>query len=165
MTTLAADKPREYDISEGLQILERAAPVVATDIIYEGAAVGRNSAGNAGPLTDNAGGLAYFLGFAIKRADNAAGAAGAVRVDLVKEGRVKLNVTGVDGIDDHGKTVYATDDDTFTLTEGTGGYAIIGKIAQWIGADGFRAHGATTCFVDFIAHDRSEKAALNGATA
>lgn len=157
MTTLAYDKPREFDVNHALHhSLERASPVVATDIIYNGAAVGRNAAGNSGPLTPTGGGLDFFLGFAYRRADNAAGAAGDVRADLVKRGFVKLNVTGVDGIDDIGKLVAASDDDTFearAAVTGGAGLPIIGKVHAYIGADGFRDHAATTCLVYFEAHD------------
>lgn len=159
MTTLAYDKPRQFDVNSALHTtLERASPVVATDIIYAGAAVGRNAAGNAGPITGSGGGINYFLGFATRRADNAAGAAGDVRVDLVKRGYVKLNVTGVDGIDKIGWIVVAVDDDTFAAaadtTAGTAGDAIIGKVHAYIGADGVKeGHAASTCIVDFIAHD------------
>lgn len=159
MTTLAYDKPRRFDVQTALPTtLERASPVVATDIIYAGAAVGRNAAGNSLPLTAAAGGGNYFLGFATRRADNAAGAAGDVRVDLVKKGYVVLNVTGVDAIDDIGKIVYATDDDSFaaaaTAAAGTAGDPIIGTVHAFIGADGIKeGHVASTCIVYFEAHD------------
>ena len=155
MTTLSYDKPREYGTTDTLPTtLERASPVVAADIIYGGAAVGRNAAGNALPLITSGGN--YFLGFAYRRADNSAGAAGAVRVDLVKKGHIKLDVTGVDGIDDIGKFVLASDDDTFyaaATTVGVAGDAVIGKVVAYVGADGFKTHVATTCMVHFIAHD------------
>src|SRR5688572_13203033 len=108
MTTLAYDKPREYDIQKGLQVLERAYPVVASDIIYNGAAVALNASGNALPCTGAAGGN-FFVGFAYRRVDNSAGAAADVRVDVAKEGYVKLNVTNVNGAEDVGMFVYATD--------------------------------------------------------
>ena len=60
MTTLAANSPRAYQLAEREDY-----PVIATDIIYEGAAVGENASGYARPL---AAGDA-FLGFAIRQAD------------------------------------------------------------------------------------------------
>ncbi|MCI0430769.1 MAG: cytoplasmic protein, partial [Rhodospirillales bacterium] len=67
MTTLAADKPRTYELGDVNEL-----PVVAADIIFEGAAVGDNGSGVARPLVAGD----PFRGFAIENADNATGAAG-----------------------------------------------------------------------------------------
>lgn len=123
MTTLAADKSRKFGVSEGPH---SNSPVVATDIIYQGAAVGDNASGYARPLS---GGDA-FLGFAFAKADNSAGSAGAIDVELRKTGEVTLSVTGVTGVGDIDETVYATDDDTFTLT--SSGATAIGKILRYV---------------------------------
>jgi hypothetical protein len=160
MTTLSYDKPREFDVQKGLQVLERAYPVVASDIIYNGAATCLNASGDALPCTGAAGGN-NFIGFAYRRADNATGAAGAIRVDVAKEGYIKLQVANVTDAAKVGWYVFATDDDTFTADDGisaaggapAAGTPIIGKVAQYIGADGFRDHGSTTCYVHFVAHD------------
>lgn len=129
MTTLAINKPRAF---EGGIFNEL--PVVAADIIYEGAAVGI-LAGNARPLVaaDN------FQGFAVKKADNSAGAAGAITVKIQDEGDIELDVVGVTGITNQGATVYASDDDTFTLS--STGNSSIGKIKRWI--------SGTKCIVAF----------------
>lgn len=106
MTTLAADKARAYE-----QGFVNTLPVVASDIIYEGAAVGMVLAsGHCRPLaaTD------VFVGFSQRQADNSAGAAAAINVQLVKSGEIQLAVTGA-LITDVGQPVYATDDDTFTF--------------------------------------------------
>ncbi|MEQ9330271.1 cytoplasmic protein [Thalassobaculum sp.] len=120
MTTLAANQAREYQLGD-----EGRHPVVAADIIYEGAAVGKNSA-VARPL--QAGDV--FLGFAQEKADNSAGAAGAVKVHTLKRGRIKLAVTGVTGAGDVGSAVYASDDATFTLS--STGNSLIGVIAEHV---------------------------------
>lgn len=107
MTTLAANKPRAYELGERNHL-----PVIASDIIYEGAAVGLvRSTGHARPLaaTDK------FVGFATAKADNSAGAAAAINVETVKSGEIELTVSGVT-ITDIGQPVYATDDDTFTMS-------------------------------------------------
>lgn len=132
MATLAQDKPRSFAVSEALD--QNEIPAVATDIIYEGAAVG-DSSGNARPLV---GGDA-FIGFCRERCDNSAGAAGAKKVKLIERGKIQLSVTGVSSSDNIGATVYATDDDTFTLT--ASGASSIGKVARWI--------TGTTCIVFF----------------
>lgn len=120
MTTLASDNPRIYEIGEFNEL-----PVVASDIIYEGAAIG-DSSGNARPLvaTD------VFQGFAARKADNSSGSAGDVRVKVRQKGFIQLSVTGVTGVADEGSTVYASDDDTFTLT--STGNSSIGKVARFI---------------------------------
>jgi len=107
MTTLAANKSRTFEQGRSNTI-----PVIASDIIYEGAAVGIVPAtGHARPLA--AGDV--FAGFAERKADNSAGAAAAINVDIIRVGEIRLSVTGV-VITDVGQPVYATDDDTFTMS-------------------------------------------------
>jgi predicted RecA/RadA family phage recombinase len=121
MATLATDKQRPYELGD-LNSL----PMVATDIIYEGAAVGIEAAsGNARPL--NAGDA--FAGFCIQNADNATGSAGDVRVQVKTHGEVQLPVTNV-AATDIGKPVYASDDDTFVLT--ATGNSYIGKVKRFV---------------------------------
>lgn len=107
MTTLAANTQRAYELGEQNDI-----PVIASDIIYEGAAVGVVPAsGHARPLTS----ADTFAGFALRQADNSAGAAAAINVNTVIKGEVQLTVSGVT-ITDLRQPVYATDDDTFTMS-------------------------------------------------
>ena len=130
MATLSADKSRVYstDINEFGEL-----PVIASDIIYEGAATGESSsAGTFRPLQggDN------FGGFAVEKADNSSGAASAINVRVRRRGYVWLaTITGASGIADAESTVYATDDDTFTLT--ASGASAIGKIVTYNSSDGF----------------------------
>jgi hypothetical protein len=106
MTTLAANKPRAYELGERNHL-----PVIASDIIYEGAAVGIvDASGHARPLS----GGDRFVGFAVAKADNSAGAAAAINVEVVECGEIELSVSGA-VITDVGQPVYATDDDTFTF--------------------------------------------------
>ena len=121
MATLATDKQRPYELGD-LNSL----PMVATDIIYEGAAVGIEAAsGNARPL--NAGDA--FAGFCIQNADNATGSAGDVRVQVKTHGEVQLPVANV-AATDIGKPVYASDDDTFVLT--ATGNSYIGMVKRFV---------------------------------
>ena len=86
MTTLAANKQRPYELGDYNDI-----PVVASDIIYEGAAVGVVAAsGHARPLTT----ADRFVGFAIAKADNSAGAAAAINVTVQMRGEIQLAGTG-----------------------------------------------------------------------
>ena len=109
MTTLATDTPRSYEQGDVNEL-----PVIATDIIYEGAAVGDNASGYARPLVAGD----PFRGFAEQKADNFAGAAGDVSVRVRESGKVQLAISGL-AITDVGKDVYASDDNTFTLTQGS----------------------------------------------
>lgn len=120
MTTLAADVARPFELGDRNHY-----PVIASDIVYEGAAVGDNGSGYARPLTAGD----PFRGFAVAKADNSAGAAGAVRVEVRHKGRVQLAV-GSAAITDVGKPVYASDDATFTLTATSNSY--IGRIVRFI---------------------------------
>jgi hypothetical protein len=127
MTTLAVNKPRAYD-SAPLRHWENAIPVIASDIIYEGAAVGVVSAsGHARPLAAGD----KFAGFAVRKVDNSAGAAAAKRVDVYQKGFVQLSVTGA-VITDKGLPVYATDDDTFSFSP-VGG-VFVGFLHRYVSA-------------------------------
>lgn len=132
MTTLAADKARAYELASIQEL-----PMIASDIIYEGAAVGDNASGLARPLVAGD----PFFGFAEATVDNSAGAASAKTVRVRTEGQVQLTVVGVASAADVSETVYASDDDTFTLTVGSN--TPIGKVARWV--------TSTTCIVAFQA--------------
>jgi predicted RecA/RadA family phage recombinase len=119
MTTLAKDTPRDKELGDINEL-----PVVASDILYEGAAVGENGSGYARPLVAGD----PFKGFAERKVDNAAGAAGDKNVRVETKGIVKLPITSL-AITDIGKDVYASDDDTFTLTEGAN--TRIGYVKRW----------------------------------
>lgn len=120
MTTLAADKQRAFELGE-----QNDCPVIAADIIYENAAVGDNASGYARPLVAGD----KFLGFALQRADNAAGSAGDINVRVRTSGRVQLSVSTA-AITDVGKAVYASDDDTFTFT--ASGNSYIGTVVRYV---------------------------------
>jgi hypothetical protein len=124
MTTLAANKPRAYEQGNRNDL-----PVVASDIIYEGAAVGINPAtGYARPLVEGD----HFAGFAEATADNSAGAAGAINVRVITSGLIQLAVTSA-VITSYGSTVYATDDDTFALS-GASDNSPVGKVHRYVSA-------------------------------
>lgn len=106
-TTLAVNAPRAFEIGT-----RNAFPVVATDIIFEGAAVGYVAgSGHARPLTS----ADRFVGFAEAQADNSAGAAAALNVRVIESGKIELAVPGA-VITDVGQPVYATDDNAFAFS-------------------------------------------------
>ena len=121
MTTLAANKPRAYEGGDRNSVL-----MIASDIIYEGAAVGVvDATGHARPL--NA--ADRFAGFAEEKADNSDGVAAALRVRVIESGKIELSVTGA-VITDLGQPVYASDDDTFSFNP-VGG-AFVGFVHRFV---------------------------------
>lgn len=121
MATLPADKARQYLPGD-----QEDYPVIASDIIYEGAAVGENASGYARPL--EAGDV--FLGFAVETADNAAGSAGDIRVRCRTKGRIRLPVASLAITANDRPAVYASDDDTFTLTATSN--SLIGYVSKFV---------------------------------
>lgn len=120
MATLSVNTPRSFELGDQSDY-----PVIAADIIYEGAAVGENGAGYARPLT--AGDL--FLGFARGKADNSAGSAGDINVNVWRRGSVQLSVSGA-VITDIGQPVFASDDNTFVFTPTANSF--IGFVKRWV---------------------------------
>lgn len=124
MTTLATNTPR---ILVGGDINEL--PVIASDIIYEGAAVGAVIAsGHCRPLTS----ADRFVGFAVEQANNQNGGAAAVNVRVYRKGCAVLTITGA-AITDAGQPVYATDDNAFTFLPTSA--VFIGFARRWVGAN------------------------------
>jgi hypothetical protein len=121
MTTLAADVQRVKVLGDINEI-----PVIASDIIYEGAAVGVvDGTGHAQPLTA----ADRFVGFAESQCDNSTGAAAAKNVRVIKKGAVVLPVPGA-VITDVGQPIYATDDNAFAFTPAGG--VFIGFVRRWV---------------------------------
>ncbi len=124
MTTLASDNIRPFELGDFNTF-----PIVADDTIYEGAAVGlETSAYRARPLTTSD----LFVGFAYSQCANQGGAAGAKNVTVRRSGLVQLPVTGVTTTTAPNVPVYASDDDTFTLTESTN--VQIGRVERVVGS-------------------------------
>lgn len=121
MTTLAVDAVRDYQLGDMEEY-----PVIATDIIYEGAAVGENGSGYARPLVA----ADPFLGFATMKVDNSAGAAGDKLVHVKTHGRIKLDISGLAITANDRPAVYASDDNAFTLTSASN--SKIGWVSRWI---------------------------------
>ena len=123
MTTLATDTYRDIEVGERNEF-----PVIAADIIYEGAAVGLVIAtGHARPLTS----VDKFAGFCEKQVANSAGAAAALNVRVIKAGALKLSVTGA-VITDVGQPVYAQDDNAFSFLKTSG--VFIGFMRRFVSA-------------------------------
>lgn len=117
---LSADTVREY---RNLGPIKEY-PAVASDILYRGAALEATSG-----TADVVSGTGTFLGFSSAKVDNSAGSAGQLKVPVYTTGEVLLSVTGVTAASDYDSDVYATDDNTFTLT--ASGATTIGTIVEW----------------------------------
>lgn len=123
MTTLAAQAARSYEQGNLDHV-----PVIASDIIYEGAAVGVVAAsGHARPLV----GGDRFVGFASREADNSLGAAAEINVEVITRGQIQLAVTGA-VITDRGLAVYASDDNAFSFSPVGGTF--IGFMKRFVSA-------------------------------
>ena len=121
MTTLAVDTPRDKELGDHDHI-----PVVASDIIYEGAAVGVvDGSGHGRPLS----GGDIFGGFCIQKADNSSGSAADINAEVLRKGSVKLSISGA-VITDKGQPVYATDDNTFVFNPV--GASFIGFVKRFV---------------------------------
>lgn len=123
MTTLAANLVRAYEVGSRNEF-----PVIAADIIYEGAAVGLvDASGHARPLAAGD----RFVGFAEAKSDNSAGAAAAINVRVIEGGVAQLSVTGA-VITDVGQPVYASDDNAFSFSP-VGG-VFVGFVHRYVSA-------------------------------
>lgn len=130
MTTLSDDAYRVFGLGD-----VQAYGVIASDIIYSGAAVGLvGGTGYSRPLNASD----RFAGFAEDRVDNSTGAAGAKDVRVKRRGQIEMTVAGA-VITDVGQPVYATDDDTFTLSP-VGG-VFIGFVSRFVSSG--------VCIVEF----------------
>lgn len=151
MTTLAANKPRAYEMGE----LD-AFPVIASDIIYEGAAIGLVAGtGHARPLVAGD----KFGGFATRKADNSAGAAAAINVEGVECGEISLAVSGA-VVTDVGQPVYATDDDTFVFSPV--GASFIGFVKRFVSSGVVIVSFDADCYQDPYA-EYSVRETISGA--
>ncbi|GAB5390186.1 MAG: hypothetical protein Alpg2KO_31540 [Alphaproteobacteria bacterium] len=122
MATLSQNTPRTYGSSNVIEEY----PVIADDKIFEGAAVGENGSGYSRPLVAGD----TFQGFAVRAADNAGGAAGDVDVRVRTRGEVELTISAIGITANDRAPVYASDDDTFTLTSTSN--TLIGFVKRWV---------------------------------
>jgi hypothetical protein len=121
MSTRSTDIARNFELGTINEI-----PVVTTDILYEGSAIGVvKASGHARPLTS----VDKFVGFAESQCDNSTGAAAAQKVRVRKSGLVQLSVSGA-VITDVGQPVYASDDDTFVFLPTSG--VFIGFVHRFV---------------------------------
>jgi hypothetical protein len=126
MATLAVNSP--VAVVQGDQ---NSIPIIATDIVYEGAMVGDNGSGYGRPLVAGD----KFVGHSVSKVDNTTGAAGALNIQL-RTGHYRLIVDLVGFITDVGQPVYASDDATLTFVgAGTStGNSYVGVVTRYVSA-------------------------------
>lgn len=131
MATLTKNTPREYPVSPSGD--EVGLPIIASDIIWEGSAVGKvDASGHMRPLQQGD----KFVGFELKKVDNSDGSAADLDTKMRFRGFIKLSVTGA-VITDVGQPVYASDDDTFTFKPcdaSNNRNPFIGKVHRFVSA-------------------------------
>ena len=118
MSALTKDTNRIYELGNINEL-----PIASGEIIYQGAAIGGNSSGYAKSLGEGD----LFLGFAEDHIDNSLGSDGEKNIRVRKSGAILLEIAGIT-LADINKPVYATDDDTFTLSSANAVY--IGQISR-----------------------------------
>lgn len=102
--------------------------VAASTQIYLGSLIGATSGGYGRPL--EAGDTA--VGFAKDNLDNTEGSDGDQKADVKAKGKVSTFISGLT-IDNLGAKVYASDDNTFTLT--ATGNSYVGKVVRFEKSD------------------------------
>jgi len=123
MATLTTNTPRDQEVGDRNEF-----PVIASDIVYEGAAAGIvHASGHLRPITS----ADQFVGFVEEKADNSSGAAAAINARVIKAGKVELSVTGA-VITDVGQPVYAQDDNAFSFIPTDG--VFIGYMRRYVSA-------------------------------
>jgi len=123
-------------LADNKEILEKdgkllSFPVVASDIIYKGALVKINAAGYLAPQAAEAG--AASVGVAYELCDNSAGSAGAKKCLVLHKGVFLLTCAGTLVQADVGSTVYASDDQTVSVTQASNEVAV-GKVVEYVSA-------------------------------
>ena len=118
MSALTKDTNRIYELGNINEL-----PIASGEIIYQGAAIGGNSSGYAKSLGEGD----LFLGFAEDHIDNSLGSDGEKNIRVRKSGSILLEIAGIT-LADINKSVYATDDNSFTLSSANAVY--IGQISR-----------------------------------
>lgn len=134
MAALTGD--RKIEFSEGLR---RVYPVAADAVIWSGALVCLDADGYATPAADTAG--LVFVGMAVHRADNTDGVDGAIGVELMVRGDIRVKGSGLTqaGV---GRSVCAVDDQTVAAAATTTNDIPVGTLTAVVSAtDGWVAIG------------------------
>lgn len=132
---------RRVASTQGL-VPPRSCPVIADTHIYHRTYIGRQASGYVRPLVAGD----DYWGISQGECNNSGGALAAKSAMVEREGLVFDDVAGVTDITSEGATVYASDDNTLTLTQGSN--SEVGKVEQYLGSQ--PEHGASHCAVRFF---------------
>ncbi len=124
MTALTTDINRVFETPDNLNSV----PLGSGEKIYQGSLIGLNSDGYGRPLEAED----VAMGFAEDNLDNTDGTDGEKVLNVKAKGKVSLFISGL-AIDDVGSKVYASDDNTFTLTATDN--SLVGKVVRFEKAD------------------------------
>lgn len=124
MTTLTNDTNRVFEVNND----SNAVALAAGTKVFQGSLIGKTATGYGRAL--EAGDTA--MGFAKDNVDNTDGTDGEKIVEVKSMGKVSLFISGLT-IADVGKDVYASDDNTFTLTSTNN--SKVGKIIRFEKSD------------------------------
>ena len=138
---LSDDSPRAY--GSGVQPIFLSLHCTSNVTIYEGSLVAESTtAGTVKALTTAD---TVFWGIAHEKVVKASG--GSSRCTIRTQGIVRMPVTGASADTNNGVSVYATDDNTLTLTSSTT-FPKIGRVVRWVGTNN-GGSGSTVCDVFF----------------
>ena len=137
-TPLTANSP---NINPGLPTTYIQYPVAASAHIYAGAFVALNSSGYAVPMADTAGNV--YLGRAEAEADNSAGAAAAINVNVIpwdgdissQYTEIAVNAANATSATYLGKHVFFVDDNSVNVAAGTSNTIIAGRCVGVLSAN------------------------------
>lgn len=138
MTQLGANLQRTYVLGDEVEY------PASTGAVYEGSAVGLVS-GYARQLTAGD----RFVGFAT-RGCAASTSAGDNKVTVRRKGRIILTIASVAITDVH-EPVYASDGNTFSLTESTN--TLIGHVVRYVGTNTAEVEFNAEAAVEFYGND------------
>ena len=119
MAKLTNDIARTYELGDTSEY-----PMLGGEFMYEGAGVGIKSNGYAPALQTGD----KFAGFADERVDNTSGTDGQKTIRTKFKGTVVLPAPSGVSLTDVGSNLFASDDNTFTITSASTPY--IGKIRR-----------------------------------
>ena len=133
MTALSAPRVLRRSGSQAVSMRLKSAPVAASTIIYGGSIVAINQAGYAVPASADP--TLFVVGVAVATADNSAGAAADVLVDIERGVFSMNNSSSTSALTDNdiGRVCYAADDNTVARITAIGTLPPVGKC---MGLDG-----------------------------
>ena len=135
MTALSASRVLRRSGSQAVSMRLKSAPVAASTIIYGGSIVALNQAGYVVPASADP--TLFVVGVAVATADNSAGAAADVLVDIERGVFSMNNSSSTSALTDNdiGRVCYAADDNTVARITAIGTLPPVGKCMGLDGSD------------------------------